>query len=620
LIIVSTGGLVPGVNAADSNLLYINPPQQGSVTTGAIVIYEVKVANMDPFNSWDIQVQTNPAVLNPVSIDTSLNALTANYSITIVPLTSCIDGFGTGCDPTRGDGPGVVHSAVAPFGAAPKTTSITGVLFTITYNVVNGTGLSSILLYNDQLANSDVLVAHSTQNGIYGNALLPHVNFYWTPTEPVVGQTVSFFSNASDANPGAAITEYSWSLGCNTQACVKTGSNITFVYGTTWDTFGGGEPVNGTIGAPIRFLVQLTVTDSLGIANTAMHALLVQTLVPAPGFNIDLFGPKPSPGAGTLSAGSSEGFAGDVVSFNGFQGEVNLSSSIYPEVRDGPVAVFAPNPVVLAADASTSFTLTVSTLATTPGGSYNATVIGSSGSKISSSSFFLVVAPFSLGTEPSVLVVEDGQSGRSMVNVTSINGFSGTLMLEAKADCVGCTASLTRDKVTLIPNGSEISILTISVPQYVGAFRYGAWVEAFVPSQLTPSVYLYKTLQVQVPLLEPIFVREGLSWNHLVALSSGPTQVWTAAVANPNGGDYVYVDIHMTGSSQGGTAFTADSGPILLTAGEMKLNITISDTFTASDIGSTFLFKATIQWGIFSASRLNMTSSSTQVGSFMVVA
>src|SRR5713101_6987967 len=49
LIIVSTGGLVPGVNATDSNLLYINPPQQGPVATGARVIYEVKVANMDPF-------------------------------------------------------------------------------------------------------------------------------------------------------------------------------------------------------------------------------------------------------------------------------------------------------------------------------------------------------------------------------------------------------------------------------------------------------------------------------------------------------------------------------------------------------------------------------------------
>src|SRR2546428_7986639 len=78
-------------NAANQNILYINPPQQGP-SSAATVTYQVKVSQMDPFNTWDIQVKTDPTVLNPISLTITPNTLTGNYSISFNELTNCVNG------------------------------------------------------------------------------------------------------------------------------------------------------------------------------------------------------------------------------------------------------------------------------------------------------------------------------------------------------------------------------------------------------------------------------------------------------------------------------------------------------------------------------------------------
>jgi hypothetical protein len=252
------------------DLLYVYPAKQASAITPTIT-YQIKVLNMSAFSSWDIYVQTNATVLNPTSIDTTTNTLTANFSITVLPLTSCVNGVGNGCDPAKGDGPGVVHSSILPLGSPPPDSVITGVLFTITYNVMNSAGVSGVLILNDHLSNDSGEVPHTTHQGIYGNAQLPRVDFYWTPPNPGLRQFVNFFSNASDPNPGGRIVGYAWDFGDNTNIHTDKGANATNVYTPS----SGNTFTSAACGAALKFNVQLTVKDNLGIQNSQTHPLLV---------------------------------------------------------------------------------------------------------------------------------------------------------------------------------------------------------------------------------------------------------------------------------------------------------------------------------------------------------
>src|SRR5712691_7656607 len=175
LIGISLSALtIPHVNALPDGTLYINPPALANQAAGTTLQYQVKVFNMPTFNTWDIQVAVDPTILNPTAIDTTVNTLTANFSVTVLPLTSCINGAGKACDPAAGDGPGVVHSAILPLGSPDPGSVITGVLFTITYSVVNPGGATGATTVHfgptaPALANAGVPVAVSAINdGSYG--------------------------------------------------------------------------------------------------------------------------------------------------------------------------------------------------------------------------------------------------------------------------------------------------------------------------------------------------------------------------------------------------------------------------------------------------------------------
>src|SRR6266571_8099396 len=109
------------VVAPNPNILLISPGQiNGGQAVGATINFAVKVSQMDPFNTWDIQVAVDPTVLNPTAFTITPNTLMANYSIGELELTHCINGGATaggttGCTPPS-DTNGVVHSAVFPLG------------------------------------------------------------------------------------------------------------------------------------------------------------------------------------------------------------------------------------------------------------------------------------------------------------------------------------------------------------------------------------------------------------------------------------------------------------------------------------------------------------------------
>src|SRR6266581_4195645 len=157
------------VRGANPNILYIAPPHIDSgQTLPASVHFAVKVFQMDSFNTWDIQVAVDPTVLNPTSLTITPNTLTANFTVSELELTNCVNGAGSGCDPTKGDGPGVVHSAVFPLGSDPAVASISGVLFNITYSVVNPAGFTTVHLMNTNIVGNGVTIVTTNQDGNYG--------------------------------------------------------------------------------------------------------------------------------------------------------------------------------------------------------------------------------------------------------------------------------------------------------------------------------------------------------------------------------------------------------------------------------------------------------------------
>ncbi len=251
-----TAGVTHPVNAA-TGLLYINPPQQGAFPVGTMFTAQVKVANMAPFNNWDIHVSVDPTVISPTGFTIMPNVLTANFSITELELSHCVNGVGSGCD--INDGPGVIHSATFPLGAPPAVASISGLILTITYSVVSTKPFSTIHIFNDVLGNgTPVPTPHTTQDGAYGVFIAaPVACFTVTGNNTVVGSTVTF--NAS-CTTGTSPT-FTWMFGDGTTG---SGSIVSHVYATA-----------GT------FMVTLTASNSAGTSSASTHVVV---LPPEPSF------------------------------------------------------------------------------------------------------------------------------------------------------------------------------------------------------------------------------------------------------------------------------------------------------------------------------------------------
>jgi hypothetical protein len=120
----------------------------------------------------------------------------------------------------------------------------------------------------------------------------------------------------------------------------------------------------------------LTVT---GTSGSLAHSGTVTLVVNTPEFSIST-----TPGSQTVTAGGSTNYTATVSAINGFSGTVSFSMSGLPT---GATGSFNPTSV----NGSGSSTLTVTTAANTPAGTYTLTVSGTSGSLVHNSTASLVV-------------------------------------------------------------------------------------------------------------------------------------------------------------------------------------------------------------------------------------
>ncbi|MDE3099205.1 MAG: RICIN domain-containing protein [Verrucomicrobiota bacterium] len=153
-----------------------------------------------------------------------------------------------------------------------------------------------------------------------------------------------------------------------------------------------------------------------------------------------------SPSSQTVTAGNGTTYTTSISALNGFSGAVSLGVSGLPS---GASASFSPSSI----STSGNSTLTVSTASTTPAGTYNLTITGSSGSLTHSTTVSLTVnaAPtpdFSLSASPTSLTITQGGNGTSAITVNPVNGYNNTVSLSASGLPSGVTASFNPSSTT----------------------------------------------------------------------------------------------------------------------------------------------------------------------------
>ncbi len=388
----------PSVKAANANILYVNPALQGPFPAGTTVTYQVKVSQMDPFNAWDIMVKTDPSAsaLNPVSLSITPNLLTANYSLTLLELTNCVNGSGSGCNTAAGDGPGVVHSAVFPLGAPPSVASVSGVLFTITY--MQGTGSSSaVTIFNDVIASAGVNVIHTTVSGAYGIVPPQDYTISISPssqslTAPPGGTAVSLVSIGS-------LGGFAGSVSLSTSVS-PSGQGVTASLDQPAVTAPGSTNLNivafsnATAG---QYAILVNAVATIGTSSVPHSAQFMLTVNPSiPDYELTI-NPNPLP---AVLAGYNGSTTVTVTSINNFVGTVTLSATTSPtNIASGPVATLSSNSVTLSANQSQTVSMLVQTFpltpvpAPSPSGLYAIILIGNSGSLTHSALGVVTVKP-----------------------------------------------------------------------------------------------------------------------------------------------------------------------------------------------------------------------------------
>ncbi len=198
--------------------------------------------------------------------------------------------------------------------------------------------------------------------------------------------------------------------------------------------------------------MQLTVTDK-----SLATRIVNQTLIVGPDFS--LYSGTPSL---TLRTGSSNTTGINLLSVNGFSGTVTLSASVSPL---GLTTSLNPTSVSLQAGGNASSALTVSS--STPG-SYSVNVTGVSGAKAHTVTISATVAnaDFSLSSSPASLTIGPSTNGTSIVKLTSLNQYSGTIVLSTSTSPTGLIASLFPTTTSLPSGGSVTSTLTINSSTY----------------------------------------------------------------------------------------------------------------------------------------------------------
>jgi galactose oxidase-like protein/PKD domain-containing protein len=236
------------------------------------------------------------------------------------------------------------------------------------------------------------------------------------------GGAVSFAGTGSD--PDGTISAYAW----------------TFPGGSPGSS-SVASPGNVTYATPGTYVATLRVTDNRGLVSPAATRTIT----------IADFSLSATPSSQTILPGGSTSYTATVTPGTGFTGTVAFSVTGLPS---GATATF--NPVSVTTSGST--TMSVSTSAATPPGSYPLTIRGTSGPRIRTVNVTLVVnGDFSIAATPASRTIITGGVATYNVTITAGQGFSGTVNLTVSG--APSRATKTFNPASIVNSGT--SVLTI---------------------------------------------------------------------------------------------------------------------------------------------------------------
>ncbi len=491
-------------------------------TLGSQLTVAINVQGSDSLNAFDIQVQTDPAVLQPIS--NSLDGtLLQNVSVVI-----------NSTDPANGIAR-VAATALAFFTTSPTT----GRLFSITYNIVGTTGtpISFPTGCNGSSNNSFCVtvanggqgpVPENLQTATFGQAQ-PDFTISASPDALVlIGPPVRSTIELTSVGNFSATVFLSLLVLAPPQIDLSTSLSPTTL------TLAPGETVTSTLEVFSSFPVQNFTSPAgnftiviTGISGSLSHPVSVTVSFAVQ--NLSDFSIDVQPSTLVVAQGNASAAKVVVTSIGGFTGTVSLEAAVFGDRTAPPTAFLEQSSVFLETNGTVSTFLDVVASGITPIGGYNVTVTASSGPLYHIFVGAITVIPsgggpdFAITADPTFLTTA-GQPAFSTITLQSLNSFSGTVdlsMVVRSPTQIILNASLNPTSVTLLPGGIATSTLevfafpafnstlfpnnsTIIVTGTTGSLSHSIAVEVLVLGQDIPPVAQFSFFPTSPFVGEPV--------------------------------------------------------------------------------------------------------------------
>jgi cellulose 1,4-beta-cellobiosidase len=359
--------------------------------------------------------------------------------------------------------------------------------------------------------------------------------------------------------------------------------------------------VTGAAISTLTFTASATATvgaatvNITGTSGTLTHSFPVSlTVVGRPDFSIT----AAPPAAVTITPGSNPTATVSVASLFGFTGAVSITATGLPA---GVIANFSPSSV----NGSGSIVINFNAQSTTPAGTTNISIVGTSGTLTHSATIAVTVTgtatpDFSLAAASAS--VAQGGTATSAITVTRLSGFTGAVALTASGLPAGVTAafspaSTTTAASTLTFTASSTATLgaaTVTVTGVSGTLTHTATLTLTVTAVQTPNF----TLVASPP---SVSVAQGATGSSVLTVT--PSGGFTGAVALTASGLPAGVTAAFSPASTTGTStltFTASSTATIGAA-----------TITVTGVSGTLTHTTTISLSVTAVQVPNFTLSGT---------
>jgi hypothetical protein len=427
----------------------ISPPRQLSLG--------VYINGSSNYNAFDVTLLIDHTILLPIG--TSLTGTTLGGSPTI--LIQCIGGKllnGPSCSST--DTADTIHLS-----ASGTFTSSSGLLFEAIYNVTGSTTATGIPIkfqtgcLNTSVRNVCVNIGQGTQIPVpertQGGFFADVPDFSITITT-----SVTFVASTTGGTAPLKATSLSGFSGTVTLSAVSNSTNLSASFSPPTITLTSGGKGASTLNLASSVAGNYSVLVT-GTAGALSHSVNV-TVIVQPKFDFSI---AALPSIVTFDNSTSATSIIKLTSINfGYVGTINIISAVSPAT--GLSLMFNTTSVILKGAVGSTNSSLVTFTSSTPG-DYLVTITARNATSLASlpvhkTSITVHVADFSIGANPSTVIVFRGAPSNSTIGLISRFNFAGVVALSTSVNATGLTATLGNSTVILVSGGSNRTTLILT--------------------------------------------------------------------------------------------------------------------------------------------------------------